>query len=314
MLNDMKPPELDLLIGPTACGKSGVALELARRQGGEILSVDSMKLYKRLEIGVAKPSAAERAAVRHRLIDLKEPWESCSVAEWLAAAEEAWADARARGVYTLAEGGTALYIKALREGLFEGPGRDEGLRKGLEEEARAEGLAALYARLKSIDPAAAQKILPGDERRIIRALEVHALTGQPISVQQAQWGKLREDARVRVVGLQMDRTELYRRIDARIDGMLARGWLDECRALLSLERPLSKEAAQALGYRTLFAHLRGELSLDEARQRICFDTHHFARRQLMWYRKFPAVAWIEVAPDEPAQALADRVAAAFANA
>ncbi|MCW8131046.1 MAG: tRNA (adenosine(37)-N6)-dimethylallyltransferase MiaA [Planctomycetota bacterium] len=300
---------LPLLIGPTACGKSAAAFELARRRSGEILSVDSMKVYKRLEIGVAKPSAPERAAVRHHLIDWKEPWESCSVAEWLAEAERVSREAAARGTFLIAEGGTALYIKALREGLFPGPGRSDELRAQLEEEADAQGLPAMYERLKTVDPAAAARILPGDRRRIVRALEVHALTGTPISAQQVQWGRLREDFPVRVVGFALDRKVLYRRIDERVDAMLAAGWLDECRALLELDRshPLSKEARQAIGYRTLFAHLNGEGSLEDARTRIKFDTHHFARRQLSWYRRFEGVTWIEAAPDDRAETLADRV-------
>lgn len=309
----MPRADLDLLIGPTACGKSAVALALAKKSGGEILSVDSMKLYKGLNIGVAKPSDSERAAVPHHLIDWKQPHESCSVAEWLEAAEGIIADAKKRGLRLIGEGGTALYIKALREGLFEGPGRDDALRARLESEANASGLPALYARLQKIDPAAAAKILPGDRRRIVRALEVHELTGKPISEQQAQWGTLRTDLRIRVVGLAMNRAKLYERIDKRVGAMFADGWLDECRALLALDetRPLSKEARQAIGYRTLFAHLRGECTLEDACERIQFDTHHFARRQLSWYRRFPAVSWVDVQGGEDPAAVADRVEAAF---
>jgi tRNA dimethylallyltransferase len=309
----MTVPILDLLLGPTASGKSAVALELARRRGAEILSVDSMKVYKRLDIGVAKPTAAERAAVRHHLVDWKEPWESCSVAEWLAEAERVIRDAHACGDALIAEGGTALYVKALREGLFAGPGRDPELRKKLEEEAARHGVERLYARLREVDAAAAGKILPGDLRRIVRALEVHALTGEPISARQRQWGRPREDLRFRVACLSLDRQALYRRVDERVARMLAAGWLDECRALLALERPLSREAQAALGYRVLFAHLRGEVTLAEARERICFNTHHFARRQLSWFRHFPGVAWVEVSPDEPPARVAEKVAAAWSE-
>jgi tRNA dimethylallyltransferase len=219
--------------------------------------------------------------------------------------------AQAGRIPLLAEGGTALYIKALREGLFEGPGRDDALRARLEAQADAEGLAPLYARLQSTDPKAAAKILPGDRRRIVRALEVLELTGKPISAHQHQWGTLRADLKVRVVCLSPDRQALYARIDARIGEMLNAGWLDECRALLALPQPLSREAAQALGYKTLFAHLRGELTLAEAQARICFDTHHFARKQLGWFRRFPEVTWIEVRAGEALESLAARVEAAF---
>lgn len=312
----MPSPSLDLLIGPTASGKSAVALELARRRGVEILSVDSMKIYKVLTIGVSKPTPEERAAVRHHGLDLKEPWEGGSVAEWLAEAERAIADCAARGVSLMAEGGTPMYLKALREGLFPGPGRDPVLRAKLEAEVTEHGLARLYARLQELDPHAARKILPGDLRRIVRALEVHALTGQPISAHQAQWGRPRPDLHVRTAGLAFPRTILYRRIDARVERMLAAGWLEECRALLALdqERPLSREVVQALGYLTLFSHLRGKLALEEARARICFDTHHFARRQLSWFRRFADVAWIEVDERADPRQVADRVERAWALA
>lgn len=307
----MPVPCVYLLLGPTASGKSAVALELARRRGAELLSVDSMKIYRRLDIGTAKPTAVERAVVPHHLIDWKEPWESCSVAEWLSEAERVIRDTTARGVPLVAEGGTALYLKVLREGLFPGPGRDAGIRRRLEEQAEREGLNTLYARLQSVDPEAARKILPGDLRRIVRALEVFELSGRPISTQQVQWGQLRSDLRFCAAGLELDRKVLYARIDARVRRMLDAGWLDECRALLQLEQPLSREARAALGYKALFAHLRGEMDLSAATERICFDTHHFARRQLMWYRKFTDVEWVPVQPDDSVAAMADRIEAAW---
>jgi len=309
----MPVPYVFLLLGPTASGKSAVALQLARRRGAEILSVDSMKIYRQLDIGTAKPSPSERAAVRHHLIDWKEPWERCSVADWLAEAERVIWEAHRRGVPVVAEGGTALYLKALREGLFSGPGRDADIRRRLEERARSEGLAVLYRRLQDVDPEAARKILPSDLRRIVRALEVYELSGQPISKQQVQWGRQRDDIRFATVGLELDRKALYARIDARVRKMLDAGWLDECRGLMALERPLSREARAALGYKVLFAHLRGEIDRAAAVERICFDTHHFARRQLMWYRKFTEVTWVALPPDGSCEGVADRVDAAWSN-
>jgi tRNA dimethylallyltransferase len=310
----MGTPVVDLLLGPTASGKSAVAFELARRRGAEILSVDSMKIYRGLEIGVAKPTPEQRAAVRYHLVDWKDPWQGCSVAEWLAEAERVIADCAGRGVRLIADGGTALYLKSLREGLFAGPGRDPELRRKLEQESAREGVQALYARLQQVDPDAARKILPGDLRRIVRALEVYELTGAPISAKQSQWGRLRTDIRFRAACLTLDRKELYRRIDARVEAMLAAGWVEECRRLMDLPQPLSREAQQALGYRRLFAHLRGELSLAQARERICFETHHFARRQLSWFRRFPGVTWVEAAPGESAESLANRVAHVWESA
>jgi tRNA dimethylallyltransferase len=303
----MNKPVVKLLIGPTASGKSAVAHHIAKASRGEILSVDSMKIYRGLDIGVAKPSAEETAEIRYHLIDWREPWESCSVAEWLREAERIIAESERAAVPLIAEGGTALYIRALKEGLFPGPGRDSKLRKRLEDEAEQEGIEKLYARLQTVDPRAAERILANDLRRIVRALEVHALTGRPISEHQSQWGRERADLDVRVVGLSMDRKRLYQRIDERVDRMLEAGWLDECRRLLDSRRPLSREAQQALGYRTLFKHLRGEATLREARDRVCFDTHHFARRQLAWYRRFENVSWIEIDEDAPASDIAEQV-------
>lgn len=300
-----------ILCGPTACGKSAVALHLAKKLGAEILSIDSMKLYRGLDIGTAKPPPDARAAVRHHLIGIKEPWESCSVAEFLQLAERTIADCAASGTPLIGEGGTALYLKALSEGLFAGPGRNEELRTALELEAEENGVPFLHERLAAIDPLAAKRILPSDLRRIIRALEVHALTGVPISQWQSQWGVPRTDLDVRFACLRLPREILYARIDRRADAMLEAGWLDECRRLLALPKPLSREALQALGYRTLFAHLRGEMEFAAARERICFDTHHFARRQIGWFRRLPKLAFIDIAGDEPAETIAQRVLEAW---
>ena len=303
---------LRILCGPTASGKSSVALHLAHMLSAELLSIDSMKLYSGLDIGTAKPTPAVRSNVRHHLINIKEPWESCSAAEYLQMADAVLADCTTRSVPLIGEGGTALYLKALCEGLFEGPGRDLELRSNLEAEAALMGVASLHARLASIDPAAAKKILPSDLRRIVRALEVYKLTGTPISQLQSQWGTPRSDLDVRLACLCLPRQILYARIDRRIDRMLESGWLAECQHLMALPRPLSREASQALGYRTLFSHLRGEMPLAAARERICFDTHHFARRQLGWFKRLPKIQFVSVAEGDPVEELAERVLQAWA--
>ena len=300
-ISDNPIPTLRVVCGPTASGKSAASLFLAEKERAEILSIDSMKVYRRLDLGTAKPDAETRARVVHHLIDIVEPSQTFSVAEFERDAMRLVADNKARGVGLIGEGGTPLYLKALTEGLFSGPGRDDGIRAKLEQEAETAGLPALYARLQSIDKKAVEKILPGDLRRVVRALEVYELTGKPISELQSQWGGLRNDIDVRLACLNLPRAELYRRIDARVDAMLAAGWIDECRALLNLAPPLSKEASQALGYRTLFEHLSGRITLKDARDRICFDTHHFARRQLNWFRHMPSIRFVEVAAgDDPA--------------
>jgi tRNA dimethylallyltransferase len=300
-----------VICGTTASGKSAVANFLAHEARGEILSIDSMKLYRGLDIGTAKPSLAERAALTYHLVDIKEPWESCSVAEFLQRAEAVIDDARARGAALIGEGGTALYLKALIEGLFDGPGADPALRKQFEDEAAVIGTVALHQRLATIDPAAAAKILTGDLRRIVRALEVHALSGIPISQWQSQWGVARADMQVRLACIRLPRETLYARIDARIAEMIRAGWLDECRRLLYLPQPLSREASQALGYRTLFAHLRGEMPLADAQARICFDTHHFARRQINWFKRMPNVKFVDITGDEAPEAVARQVVQAW---
>ncbi|HYG76710.1 MAG TPA: tRNA (adenosine(37)-N6)-dimethylallyltransferase MiaA, partial [Planctomycetota bacterium] len=250
-----------ILSGPTACGKSAVGLYLAKKLGADILSYDSMKLYRGLDIGTAKPDAQTRAATRHHLVDILEPWESYSVAQFMSDAEATIRQCVKEKRPLIGEGGTSLYVKSMSEGLLEAPGADEALRVKLEAEAEQIGVPKLHERLATIDPVAAKKIMPTDLRRTVRALEVHALTGKPISTLQSQWGVPRVDMDVRVAFLRMPRDILYARIDHRIDAMLAAGWLDECRRLMALPQGLSREALQALGYRTLFAHLRGEMEL-----------------------------------------------------
>jgi tRNA dimethylallyltransferase len=272
-----------------------------------------MKIYRRLNIGTAKPTQEMRKEVVHHLIGILDPHERYSVADFLRDTKRISRECESSQTPLIAEGGTPLYLKSLSEGMFEGPGRDEALRKHLEEEAEKIGVAGLHERLKDIDAKAAQKILPSDLRRIVRALEVHALTGQPISQLQTQWGSVEQGTPVNIACLMLSRAVLYARIDQRVDAMLSAGWLEECRALLSLPQPLSKEAAQALGYRTLLKVLSGELSLKEARNRICFDTHHFARRQIGWFKRLNGIRFIEVAEDEPLERIALRVQDAWAS-
>ncbi|HEY3323875.1 MAG TPA: tRNA (adenosine(37)-N6)-dimethylallyltransferase MiaA [Planctomycetota bacterium] len=300
-----------ILCGPTASGKSAVGLLLAEKFGAEILSIDSMKIYRGLNIGTGKPPPETLARVKHHLIDIREPWESFSVAEFLKSAEGLIADCAGRGVPLIGEGGTALCLKALTEGLFDGPGRDTEVRAALEAEAAQISTPKLHERLAALDPQAARKILPSDLRRIVRALEVHTLTGTPISEWQSQWGVARTDLDVRLACLRLPRESLYPRIDRRIDAMLAEGWIEECRRLLALPQAFSREALQALGYRTFFAHLRGEMDLAAARERVCFDTHHFARRQINWFKRLPKLTFVDITEKDSPDQIAARVEAAW---
>src|SRR5262249_32214878 len=278
-----------ILTGPTGSGKSRLALELAPSLNAEIVCMDSMTLYRGMDVGTAKPTPEERALVRHHLLDVLQPHESASVAWWLEQAAVAVKGMEPRGRVALFVGGTPLYLKALLHGLFDGPPADADLRTRLEEEARQLGQQALHDRLAAVDPDSAKKLHPNDLRRIVRALEVYELTGKPMSQWQTQWGEEadlksapREDDRCLCIDLPRD--ELYRRIEARVLDMIERGLVEEVRQLRRLDKPLSREAAQALGYKELFAHLDGAGSLDDAVREIQTRSRNFAKRQLTWFR------------------------------
>jgi tRNA dimethylallyltransferase len=285
-----------ILTGPTGSGKSALGLELAARLDAEIVSMDSMALYRGMDIGTAKPSLHERQQVPHHLIDVLDPWESASVAWWLARAAECCRDIKARGKRPLFVGGTPLYLKALLYGLFDGPPADAGLRERLNREAATAGKQALHDRLSEVDSATAARVHPNDVRRIIRALEVWELTGRPISSWQEQWKVKSQKSKVkseyRCLCLDMPRAELYARIDARVEGMFAAGFIDEARRLLNLRLPLSREAAQALGYKEAFDFLDGHTTLSETVRRIQVHSRHFAKRQLAWFRHLPECRFV----------------------
>jgi tRNA dimethylallyltransferase len=309
-----------ILTGPTGCGKTILGIELAERLGAEIISMDSMALYQRMDIGTAKPTAAQRQRVPHHLVDLLEPWESASVAWWLKEAARCVADIEGRGKRALFVGGTPLYLKALLRGLFDGPPADPELRQRLSQEATAvDGHLVLHQRLAAIDPTTAARLHPNDLRRIIRALEVWELTGRPISAWQKEWSEDRgsrisrsgsslEDPETlvtasassssilyppssilsfRCLWLNLPRAELYARINKRVEGMLAAGLVEEVLALKKLPHPVSREATQALGYKEIFASLDGRCSLAEATRAIQTRSRNFAKRQLTWFRRLP---------------------------
>jgi tRNA dimethylallyltransferase len=282
-----------VLTGPTGSGKTSLGLELAERLGAEIVSMDSMALYRGMDIGTAKPTQAERRRVPHHLIDVLDPWESASVAWWLEHAAICCRDIEARGKRVLFVGGTPLYLKALRFGLFDGPPADSALRQRLTEEAERSGGHVLHERLAQADPVTAARLHPNDHRRIIRALEVWELTGRPISAWQQQWARDVEPAATdQVLCLDLPRDELYARIDARVQQMVADGWVEEAQALRRLPRPLSREAAKALGYQEIFAYLDGRASLADTIVYIQMHSRRFAKRQLTWFRHLPGCRMI----------------------
>jgi len=292
-----------VIIGPTASGKSAVALAIAQRTGGQILSVDSMQVYRGMDIGTAKPTAVEQSLVRHHLIDLVAPSESFTVARFVELADTAISTLTAARTPIIATGGTPLYYKALFEGLFEGPPADAALRERL----RAQPADELYARLTEVDPVAATRIHRNDERRTIRALEVYELTGRPISSFQTDWSGDSAAHRhpAKWVGLTWDKDALNRRINARVKQMIEAGWVDETRALLDTYGNLSQTAAEATGYRELILHVQGKMSLDDAVEQIKIATRQLARRQMKWFRRFPSVTWIDA--DQPVERLVERL-------
>jgi tRNA dimethylallyltransferase len=298
-----------VIIGPTAGGKSDLAVEVALRLGGEVVTADSVQIYRGLDIGSAKPTEAERRGVPHHLIDIVEPTERFTVSDWLAAAEAAVGEIQEREKVPVVVGGTHLYIKAFLEGLFEGPDPDPALREKL----RARGLTELRAELERVDPQAAARIHPNDERRTVRALEVFEQTGRPISEHQRQWdrGGVREDCVL--IGLDWPVEALNRRINARVKAMMEAGLLEEVRGLWAAGR-LGPQAREALGYKQLVRHLAGDSTLEEAVEEIKIDTRRFAKNQRTWLRRLrttPSSVWIEagVAPAEEWPVLVCRAAA-----
>ncbi len=282
-----------VLTGPTGAGKSELALELAERWGAEIISMDSMTLYRGLDVGTAKPTVAQRQRVPHALIDVLDPWQAGTVAWWLDQAAIACRAIEKRGKIVLFVGGTPLYLMALIHGLFPGPPASVELRQRLEAEAMATGVHTLYARLTQADPETAHRLHPNDLRRVVRALEVWELTGRPISDWQQEWRQppatqvSPEERTPRCVILDWPRAELYARINQRVLAMLEIGWLDECRRLRQASRPLSRQARQAVGYAELFAHLEGAMDLDTAVRQIQTRTRQFAKQQRTWFRRIP---------------------------
>jgi tRNA dimethylallyltransferase len=297
-----------ILLGPTASGKSALALALARQVGAEILSVDSMQVYQSMDIGTAKPTPLERAEIPHHLIDVVPPDEEFTTARFVELADELLkATAPLSGFKAqaplIATGGTPLYYKALFHGLFAGPSADVALRARLQALPNAE----LHDRLSRLDPPAAQRIHLNDTRRLIRALEVHELTGRPISSFQTEWASPTPRHQALWIGLMWEREALNRRINARVKAMLAAGWLEEVRALLQRYPKLSKTAAEATGYAELIAHLQGRVSLEDATEQIKIATRQLARRQMKWFRRFENVHWLK--GDQPLEALTDQAMA-----
>ncbi len=287
------PLKVGLIVGPTGIGKTALALEVAQRLGAEIVNADSRQLYRGMDIGTAKPSAAELARVRHHLIDVRSPGEPLDVAQFRSLARAAIAEAAARGRRVLVTGGSGLYLRVLRHGIFAGPGAAPHIRRELMESAHRHGVEYLYDELRRIDPVAAQRLEPRDLYRIVRAIEVFRLTGVAISQHQAQHGFSRREYHSLTVGLRMDRERLYAAIDRRFDAMVAAGLVEEVRALLEGGYTPDAPPLSTIGYRHIAGYLRGETTLEEAIALAKRDTRRLAKRQMTWFRRDPEIVWID---------------------
>ncbi len=302
-------PSSIFLAGPTAAGKSEIALLLAEKIGGEIISVDSMQVYRGLDIGTAKPSAEERARVRHHLIDVVDLTESFDAAQFVRLAKAAVSEIQSRQRVPIFCGGTGLYFKAFLDGLGDTPAADAQLRALLE----TTPLPELLRELAEQDPATYEKIDRKNPRRIVRAIEVIRLTGRKFSEQRAEW----KDRKLKVqgskfdvvVGLSRETADLRACIDARVDAMFARGLVDETRRLLDHGMAENKTAMQALGYRQVVEHLRDERSLPETIELVKIKTRQFAKRQMTWFKRQLNMQWMELSPNSDSSAAVDEILA-----
>jgi tRNA dimethylallyltransferase len=292
---DQEKPRVAALVGPTAVGKTEVALTLAARLGAEIVNADSLQVYRQMDIGTAKPTQAERTQVTHHLIDVVDPPEPYDAARYSQEGRQVLAELHDHGVPALVVGGTGLYLKALLSGLFaEGAPRAK-VRDRLRREAEVVGLPALYKRLLHLDPVTAMRLHPHDTYRIVRALEVMEATGQPLSALIAAHRFQDAPYQVLKLGLALPREELYRRIELRVEVMLEQGWLEEVKGLLDRYPPTLKPL-QALGYRHLINYLTGRWSWAEALTLLARDTRRYAKRQLTWFGSDPQIRWFH--PDQ----------------
>jgi tRNA dimethylallyltransferase len=295
------------LAGPTACGKSDVGCELAPLLNAEIVSLDSMSLYRGMDVGTAKPDAAARARVLHHLIDILDPHEDFSVAKYVAAAAAVAADIVARERVPLFVGGTGLYLRGVLRGVFQGPPADWKLRRELQSLAEREGHEALYARLSRVDRDLARRLHAEDVRRVIRGIEVFELTGVPLSQQQRQEPLPVTERPAHVYWLHPPRRWLYDRVDRRVEEMFRSGLVGEVERLLCRQLPMGTSARQALGYKEVIEHLEGRLGLAEAMALIQTRSRQFAKRQHTWFRNLAECTEVEIRGNETPREIAERL-------
>lgn len=314
-MNPASKSSINIIVGQTASGKNTLAFHLAGLIDAEIISVDSMKIYRGMDIGTSKPSIEQRKKPRYHLIDIVNPWESYNVAEFVKDCDSAIADIIKRGKKPLLVCGTPLYLKALLYGIFSGLSSSPELRAELEKTASEKGLDFLYEQLRKIDPArvsGADKIHPNDKKRIIRAIEVYTLSGKPISSFQTHFDKNELRYKVIMVGLKRNTEDLYLRINDRVEEMFHQGLVDEVKQLVGSPNGLSRQTAQAVGYKEVIKYLtcpagEGGITLEEAKDEVKKNTRHLAKRQMTWFRRFAEINWIECLPDVTTNQICDKV-------
>lgn len=324
-MSSQQPKSIPLLclLGPTASGKNAVACRIASSLSKlltrkiEIISVDSMKIYRGMDIGTAKPTRELRQMYRYHLIDIIEPSESYNVARFIKDATNAIEDITRRAHQAFLVGGTPLYFKGLFKGIFQGPGTDSNLRERLRSIAEEKGSAWLHQELTRVDPQKAAHIHPHDQKRLIRALEVYEITRQPISYFQTQWNSQGLSSALSgyqliVVGLERSRADLYQLIDQRVEEMFAQGLVEETEKLIQTYQ-LSSTAQQAIGYKEVIHYLTGKLTLEEAKERIKYRTHNLARKQMSWFRRFPEIHWVKIKPTDTLDQIAELVLELFSQ-
>ncbi len=282
------------ILSPTASGKSSLAHRLALEVGAEIISVDSMKVFRYMDIGTAKPSTEEKGEVTYHMLDIADPSEHYDVKTYLSQVQGVEGEIRSRTVIPIFEGGTALYVKCRLWGMFDGPGADETVRRKLQDRLEQEGGATLHQELCSIDPQAGERIHPNDNKRIVRALEVFEITGKPISSFQSHFKAEEMNRPAKLFGLVHDRTELHKRIDIRVDQMIADGLVEETRRIQSEHGGFGPQSSKAAGYRQVLEYIQGSLSHTDMIDKIKIATHRLARHQMTWFRKFP-ITWLKPA-------------------
>jgi tRNA dimethylallyltransferase len=286
-------PKVIVICGPTGIGKTAVGIELAGKFGGEIISADSMQIYRHMDIGTAKPTPEELAQVTHHMIDIVDPDEDYDAVQYSKQARSRIAEIVNRGLIPFVVGGTGLYLKALLHGLFQSKPVDPQIRTRLNQEAEENGSGFLFERLKKIDPAAADRIHPNDSYRIIRALETIESSGKTISEHHQNHGFAECPFAALKIGLQMDRQNLYTRIDNRVDLMIEAGLVEEVTKLLEMGYTAELKSMQSIGYRHVVGFLEGDLPADEYVRTLKRDTRRFAKRQFTWFGADPQIKWFE---------------------